>query len=134
MARQIDPWLGGQTVVLEENLLAVQLRVRGLDVKLREMETRLVRVAAVASEAKADADQVSGQTLQLEAQLAGVAAALLMLADQLSAAASARPATAAHTDAAHTDAAHTESEAGTSGDVSAAVARKVMEILTEMLP
>ena len=68
MARQIDPWVGvPQTVVLEENLLAVQLRLQGLDVKLREVEARLERVALVADEAKLDVDQASGQTLQLEA-------------------------------------------------------------------
>lgn len=85
MARQIDPWVGvPQTVVLEENLLAVQVCLQGLDVKLREVEARLGRVALVADEAKLDVDQVSGQTLQLEAQLAGVAAALLMLAEKVS--------------------------------------------------
>ena len=84
MARQIDPWLGvPQTAVLEENLLAVQVRLQGLDVKLRELEARLVQVAQAANEARSDADRASGQTLQLEAQLADIAGALLMLADQL---------------------------------------------------
>ena len=84
MARQIDPWLGvPQTAVLEENLLAVQVRLQGLDVKIRELEARLVRVAQAASEARSDADRANGQTLQLEAQLADIAGALLMLTDQL---------------------------------------------------
>ena len=84
MARQIDPWLGvPQTAVLEENLLAVQVRLQGLDVKVRELEARLIRVAQAASEARSDADRANGQTLQLEAQLADIAGALLMLADQL---------------------------------------------------
>ena len=84
MARQIDPWLGvPQTAVLEENLLAVQVRLQGLDVKVRELEARLVRVAQAASEARSDADRANGQTLQLEAQLADIAGAVLMLADQL---------------------------------------------------
>ena len=84
MARQIDPWLGvPQTAVLEENLLAVQRRLQRLDIKLSEMEARLGRVARVASEAKADAHQVSGETRQLEGQLAEVAAALLVLTDQI---------------------------------------------------
>jgi hypothetical protein len=120
MARQIDPWVGvPQTVVLEENLLAVQLRLQGLDVKLREVEARLERVALVADEAKLDVDQASGQTLQLEAQLAGVAAALLMLTDQLCTAGPARSAPAG---------------GPAPADVSAAVARKVTEILAEMRP
>jgi hypothetical protein len=126
MARQIDPWVGvPQTVVLEENLLAVQLRLQGLDVKLREVEARLERVALVADEAKLDVDQASGQTLQLEAQLAGVAAALLMLTDQLCTAGPARSAPAGGSAAAGGPA---------PADVSAAVARKVTEILAEMLP
>lgn len=84
MARQIDPWLGvPQAAVLEENLLAVQRRLQRLDIKLSEMEARLGRVARVASEAKADAHQVSGETRQLEGQLAEVAAALLVLTDQI---------------------------------------------------
>jgi hypothetical protein len=64
-------------------------------------------------------DQASGQTLQLEAQLAGVAAALLMLTDQLCTAGPARSAPAG---------------GPAPADVSAAVARKVTEILAEMLP
>jgi chromosome segregation ATPase len=105
MARQIDPWLGGpQTAALEENLLAVQTRLQRLDVRLSEMEARLGRVARVATEAKAAADEVRGQTQQLEEQLSGVAAALLMLADQLGAPGPAQ---------------------------AAAVARKAMELLTE---
>jgi len=72
----------------------------------------------VADEAKLDVDQASGQTLQLEAQLAGVAAALLMLTDQLCTAV--RPVCPAGGPA--------------PADVSAAVARKVTEILAEMLP
>jgi len=117
MARQIDPWLGvPQGVVLEENLLAVQLRLQALDVKLREAEARLERVALVADEAKLDVDRASGQTMQLEAQLAGVAAALLMLADQLAAAGGPAPA-----------------QMSAPADVSAAVAGKVTEILAEML-
>ena len=125
MARQIDPWVGvPQTVVLEENLLAVQLRLQGLDVKLREVEARLERVALVADEAKLDVDQVGGQTLQLEAQLAGVAAALLMLADQLS---TPGPARSAHAGG------PAPAEMSAPADVSAAVARKVTEILAEML-
>jgi chromosome segregation ATPase len=85
MVRQIDPWLGvPQTAVLEENLLAVQQRLQRLDIKLSEMEARLGRVARVASDAKADAHQASGETRQLEGQLAEVAAALLVLTDQIS--------------------------------------------------
>jgi hypothetical protein len=119
MARQIDPWIGvPQTVVLEENLLAAQLRLRGLDVMLGEVEARLGRVALVADQAKSDVDQVSGQTRQLEAQLAGVAAALLTLANQLSAAGPAR---------------HAPAETSAPAEVSAAVAREVTEILAEML-
>ncbi len=84
MARQIDPWLGiPQTAVLEENLLAVQHRLQRLDIKLSEMEARLARVARVASEAKADAHQVSGETRRLEGQLAEAAAALRVLTDQI---------------------------------------------------
>jgi hypothetical protein len=118
MARQIDPWFGiPQTVVLEENLLAVQLRLQGLDVKLSEVEARLGRVGLVAGEAKSGVDEVSGQAMQLEAQLAGVAAALLMLADQLSTAGPARSAPAG---------------GPAPADVSATVARKVTEILAEI--
>ena len=84
MARQIDPWLGvPQTAVLEENLLMVQVRLQGLDVKVRELEARLAQVAQAAGEARSDADRANGQTLQLEAQLADIAGALLMLTDQL---------------------------------------------------
>ena len=87
MARQIDPWLGvPQTAVLEENLLAVQMRLKGMENKLRELDARLGRVAQTASEARSDADRASGQTLALEAQLADIAGALLMLTDQLAAA------------------------------------------------
>ena len=76
MARQIDPWLGvPQTAVLEENLLMVQVRLQGLDVKVRELEARLVQVAQAANEARSDADRANGQTLQLEAQLADIAGA-----------------------------------------------------------
>ncbi len=125
MARQIDPWVGvPQTVVLEENLLAVQLRLQGLDVKLREVEARLDRVALVADEAKVDVDRASGQALQLEAQLAGVAAALLMLAGQLSTAGPVRSAPGGGA---------APAEMSAPADVSAAVARKVTEILAEML-
>ena len=84
MARQIDPWLGvPQTAVLEENLLMVQVRMQGLDAKVRELEARLVQVAQAANEAGSDADRANGQTLKLEAQLADIAGALLMVADQL---------------------------------------------------
>lgn len=84
MARQIDPWLGApQTAVLEENLLTVQVRLQGLDIKVRELEARLVQVAQAAGEARSDADRANGQTLQLEAQLADIAGALLTLTDQL---------------------------------------------------
>jgi hypothetical protein len=86
MARQIDPWLGEpQTAVLEENLLMVQIRLQRLDATLSEMEARLGRVARVAAEAKAATDEVRGQTQQLEARQAELAAALLMLADQVGA-------------------------------------------------
>ena len=61
----------------------VQVRLQGLDVKVRELEARLVEVAQAASEATSGADRANGQTLQLEAQLADIAGALLMLADQL---------------------------------------------------
>ena len=125
MARQIDPWLGvPQTAVLEENLLAVQVRLQGLDVKIRELEARLVRVAQAASEARSDADRANGQTLQLEAQLADIAGALLMLTDQLAVTA-------------------TSGTSGTSGpasamqsasveDASNLVARKVLQLLNDV--
>ena len=88
MARQIDPWFGvPQTVVLEENLLAVQQRLQRLDIKLSEMEARLGQVARVASEAQADAHQASGETRALEGQLAEVAAAVGVLTGQPSMAA-----------------------------------------------
>ena len=125
MARQIDPWLGvPQTAVLEENLLMVQVRLQGLDVKVRELEARLAQVAQAAGEARSDADRANGQTLQLETQLAGVAAALLMLADQLS---TPGPARSAHAGG------PAPAEMSAPADVSAAVARKVTEILAEML-
>ena len=119
MARQIDPWLGvPQTAVLEENLLAVQMRLKGMEIKLRELDARLGRVAQTADEARSDADRTSGQTLALEAQLADIAGALLMLTDQLVAVGSggsAGPASA-------TSAASVE-------DASNLVARKVLQLL-----
>ena len=118
MARQIDPWLGvPQTAVLEENLLAVQMRLKGMEIKLRELDARLGQVAQTANEARSDADRASGQTLALEAQLADIAGALLMLTDQLAAAGSAGPASA-------TRAASVE-------DASNLVARKVLQLLTD---
>ncbi len=132
MARQIDPWLGvPQTAVLEENLLAVQLRVQGLDVKLGELEAQLGRVAQAASEAKTDVNQVSGQTLQLEAQLAGVAAALLMLAGQLCGSGTARPAPAGPQPAQASQEAQ-QNQPYQAQDVSASVARKVTQLLAEL--
>jgi len=86
MARQIDPWLGvPQGAVLEENLLTVQLRLQALEARVRDMEARLGRVAQGATETRADTDRAGRQALALEARLAGVAAALLMLADELAA-------------------------------------------------
>ena len=121
MARQIDPWLGvPQTAVLEENLLAVQVRLQGLDVKIRELEARLVRVAQAASEARSDADRANGQTLQLEAQLADIAGALLMLADQLAAAGT--PGTTGPVPA---------MESASVEDASSLVARKVLQLLND---
>ena len=121
MSRQIDPWLGvPQTAVLEENLLAVQMRLKRMDIKLRELDARLGQVAQAADEAGAAADRASGQTLQLEAQLADIAGALLMLADQLAATGTAGPAGAA--------------PAVTSAsveDASSLVARKVLQLLAD---
>ena len=124
MARQIDPWLGvPQTAVLEENLLAVQMRLKGMEIKLRELDARLGRVAQTADEARSDADRASGQTLALEAQLADIAGALLMLTDQLAAAGSAGSAASAR-QAWATRAASVE-------DASNLVARKVLQLLTD---
>jgi hypothetical protein len=124
MARQIDPWLGvPQTAVLEENLLAVQMRLKGMEIKLRELDARLGRVAQTANEARSDADRVSGQTLALEAQLADIAGALLMLTDQLAAAGPADSAGSAGP-ASATRAASVE-------DASNLVARKVLQLLTD---
>ena len=122
MARQIDPWLGvPQTAVLEENLLAVQMRLKGMEIKLRELDARLGRVAQTANEARSDADRASGQTLALEAQLADIAGALLMLTDQLAAAG---PAAGSAGPASATRAASVE-------DASNLVARKVLQLLTD---
>jgi len=121
MARQIDPWLGvPQTAVLEENLLAVQVRLQRLDVKIRELEARLVRVAQAASEARSDADRANGQTLQLEAQLADIAGALLMLADQLAA-----------TGTTGTPGPGSAMESASVEDASSLVARKVLQLLND---
>jgi len=111
MARQLDPWLGvPQAAVLEENLLAVQVRMQGIEARLREMEARLGRVAVAGAETRAYADRLGGQTLALEARLAGVAAALLMLADQVAAG---------------------DAPGGTE-EAAAAVSRKVTELLEEI--
>ena len=124
MARQIDPWLGvPQTAVLEENLLAVQVRLQGLDVKIRELEARLVRVAQAASEARSDAHRANGQTLQLEAQLADVAGALLMLADQLAVTGSSGPT--------GTIGPAPAMEPASMEDASNLVARKVLQLLND---
>ena len=124
MARQIDPWLGvPQTAVLEENLLAVQVRLQGLDVKIRELEARLVRVAQAASEARSDAHRANGQTLQLEAQLADVAGALLMLADQLAVTGNSGPT--------GTTGPAPALEPASMEDASNLVARKVLQLLND---
>ena len=118
MARQIDPWLGvPQTAVLEENLLMVQVRLQGLDIKVRELDARLVQAAQAANEARSDADRANGQTLQLEAQLADIAGALLMLADQLAVTGTTEPLPAM--------------KQASVQDASSLVARKVLQLLND---
>ncbi len=101
----------------------VQVRLQGLDVKVRELEARLMEVAQAASEATSGADRANGQTLQLEAQLADIAGALLMLADQL--------AVAGTTGTTGTTGPLSATKQASVEDASSLVARKVLQLLND---